>query len=153
MTELEQFLKNATRGLWGKRKLEIAEELESHVLERAHKHKLSGLSREDAISKSLAELGSAQVIRSGLHRTYFAKPIWSFVWLGLIFLGFTARPSAEQPRLPSLNQSLEVNVIPIPLARAGMAQLGPIPLSKPGDAIVVPIPLAKPPAKIPFKSR
>jgi hypothetical protein len=153
VTKLEEYLKTATRGLFGKRKLEIAEELESHVLERTRKHELVGLSREAAISKSIAELGSAQVIRSGLHRTYFAKPIFSLIWLGLIFLGFTARPSAEQPRLPSLNQSLEVNVIPIPLARVGMAQVKPIPLSKPGDAIFVPIPLAKPPAKVSNKSR
>jgi hypothetical protein len=139
--------------LWGKRKLEIREELENHVLERARKHELVGLSRDDAISKSLAELGSAQVILSGLQRTYFAKPIWSLIWLGLIFLGFTALPSSEQPRLPILNQSLEINIISIPLARAGMAQLRPIPLSKPGDAIVMPMPLVKPPSKVPVKSR
>jgi hypothetical protein len=153
MTELEQYLKTATQGLWGKRQLEITEELKDHVLERARKHELVGSSREEAISKSLAELGSAQVIRSGFQQTYSAKPIWSFVWLGLIFLGFTALPSSEQQRFPFLNQSLEVTVIPIPLARAGMAQLRPIPLSKPGHAIVVPIPLAKPPANVPIKSR
>lgn len=151
MNELEHFLKSATRGLFGKRKLEVREELESHVLERAHKHELLGLSREDAVSKSLAELGSAQVIRSGLQRTYSAKPVWSLIWLGLIFLGFTSLPSSEQK--PFLALSLEVNIMPIPLARAGVAQLGPIPFSKPGDAIVVPIPLAKPPAKVPVKSR
>jgi hypothetical protein len=153
MNELEHFLKNATQGLWGKRKLEVREELENHVLERVRKHELLGLSREGAISKSLSELGPAQVIRSGLQRTYFAKPIFALIWLGLIFLGFTARPSSEQPRLPILNQSLKVNVLPIPLARAGMAQFKPIPLSKPGDAIAVPIPLAKPPGKVPIKSR
>jgi hypothetical protein len=153
MTELEHYLKTATRGLWGKRKLEVREELAAHVLERARKHELLGLSREDAISKSLSELGPAQVIRSGLQRTYSAKPIFSLISLGLIFLGFTALPSPEQKHLPILEQSLEVNVIPIPLARAGMAQLKPIPLSKPGDAHFIPIPLAKPPSKIPVKSR
>jgi hypothetical protein len=151
MTELERFLRNATRGLWGNRKLEIREELEAHVLERAHRHELLGLSREDAISKSLAELGSAQVIRSGLQRTYSAKPIWSLIWLGLIFLGFTSLPSSEQK--PFLAPSLEVNIMPIPLARADMAQLEPIPLSKAGDAIVVPMPLAKPPSNVSIKSR
>ena len=153
MNQLQRYLKNATQGLRGKRKLEVREELESHVLERTHKHELSGLSREDAISKSLAELGSAQVIRSGLQRMYFAKSLFSLIGLGLIFLGFTALPRSEQPRLPILNQSLEVNVMPIPLARAGMAQVKPIPLSKPGDANSTPIPLAKPPSKVPIQSR
>jgi hypothetical protein len=151
--ELEHFLRTATRGLWGKRKLEVREELESHLLERARKHELLGLSREGAISKSLGELGSAQVIRSGLQRTYWAKPIFSLIWLGLNFLGFTALPSSEQKRLPILDQSLEVIVISIPLARADMAQLQPIPLSKPGDTNFVPLPLARPPAKVPIKSR
>jgi hypothetical protein len=153
VTELEQFLRNATRGLWGKRKLEVQEELESHVLGRAHKHELLGLSREAAISRSLAELGPAQVIRSKLQRTYSMKPIFSLIWLGLIFLGFTALPSSEQKILPILDQSLEVNFIPIPLAREGMAEVKPIPFSKPGDAIVVPMPLAKPPGKVPIKYR
>ena len=153
MNQLEQYLKNATRGLWGKRKLEVREELEAHVLERVHKHEFLGMTREDAISNSLSELGPAQVIRSGLQRTYLAKPIFSLIWLGLIFLSFTALPSPEQKRLPILDQSLEVIVIPIPLARAGMAQLKRIPLSKPGDGIVMPIPLAKPPSKVPIKYR
>ena len=153
MNELEQYLKNATQGFWGNRKLEVREELESHVLERIRKHKFLGMTRDDAISKSLAELGPAQVIRAGLQRTYFAKPIFSLIGLGLIFLGFTMLPKPEQQRLPILNPSLEVNIIPIPLARAGMAQFKPIPLSKLGDAIVVPIPLTKPPGKVSIKSR
>lgn len=59
MNELEQYLKTATRGLWGKRKLEVREELKAHVLERVRKHELLWLSREDAVSKSLSELGPA----------------------------------------------------------------------------------------------
>ena len=62
MNELEQYLKNATRGLWGKRKLEVQEELEAHVLERARKHELMGMSRENAISKTLKELGNARAM-------------------------------------------------------------------------------------------
>jgi hypothetical protein len=153
VTNLEHYLNTATRGLWGKRKLEVREELEAHMLEKAHKHELFGLAREDAILKSLAELGSAQVIRSGLQRTYSAKPIFSLMLLGLIFLGFTALPSPEQKRLPILDQSLEVIVISIPLARADMAQLQPIPSAKPGDASFTSIPLARPPSNVPVKSR
>jgi hypothetical protein len=147
MNQLEQFLKNATQGLFGKRNLEVQEELEAHVLERARKHELLGLSREDAISRSLTELGSASVIRSGLQRTYLAKPIFTLIWLGLIFLGFTELPNPEQQRLPIFNPSLKIETMPIPLARAGMAQVKSIPLAKPDDAVVAAIPLAKPPAQ------
>jgi hypothetical protein len=68
--QLERYLKNVTRGLWGKRKLEVREELEAHVLERAHKHELSGLAREDAISKSIQELGNARVINYHMMEVY-----------------------------------------------------------------------------------
>jgi hypothetical protein len=62
MDKLEHYLKTAIQGLWGKKKLEVREELENHVLERAHKHKLSGLTREAAILKTLEELGNARAI-------------------------------------------------------------------------------------------
>lgn len=70
MTLLEQYLKNATRGLWGQKKLEVREELENHVLERAHKHELLGIAREDAISKSMQELGNAQAINQHMTEVY-----------------------------------------------------------------------------------
>jgi hypothetical protein len=56
--KLEQYLKNATRGIWGKRKLEIREELEADILERTKKFELMGFSREQGILKSLEELGN-----------------------------------------------------------------------------------------------
>jgi hypothetical protein len=70
MNDLENYLRMATRGLWGKRKLEVREELEAHVLERAHKHELLGLTREDAISKSMQELGNARVINQCMMEVY-----------------------------------------------------------------------------------
>ncbi len=83
MDDLQHYLKTATRGLWRKRKLEVKEELESHVLERAHKHELLGLAREDAISKSMQELGNARVINQHMVEVYmFSKQ--------LLLGGFTA---------------------------------------------------------------
>jgi hypothetical protein len=70
MNELKHYLKTATRGLWGKRKLEVREELENHVLERAHKHELLGLTREDAIFKSMQELGNARAINHKITEVY-----------------------------------------------------------------------------------
>jgi hypothetical protein len=70
MTELETYLNAATHGLWGRKKLEVREELEAHVLERAHKHELLGLARESAISKSMQELGNARVINYKMTEVY-----------------------------------------------------------------------------------
>jgi ADP-glucose pyrophosphorylase len=75
-TELERYLNAATRGLWGKKKLEVYEELEAHVLERALKHELLGLAREVAISKSIQELGNARVINQRMMEVYmFSKQL------------------------------------------------------------------------------
>jgi hypothetical protein len=75
-TELEKYLNAATRGLWGKRKLEVREELENHVLERAYKHELLGIAREDAIQKSIQELGDARVINHKMTEVYmFSKQL------------------------------------------------------------------------------
>ena len=66
MTLLEQYLKNATRGLWGKKKLEVREELEAHVLEQARKLELQGLKKPDALQKALEQIGPANIVSRGM---------------------------------------------------------------------------------------
>lgn len=63
---LEHYLKQATRGLWGKRKLELHEELEAHILEKAERYELTGATRAEAIAKVIAELGEAQAINRAM---------------------------------------------------------------------------------------
>jgi hypothetical protein len=70
MTPLEQYLNNATRGIWGKRKLEIREELESDITERSKKFVLSGFSRDQAVEKAILELGDARVVNNGMKGIY-----------------------------------------------------------------------------------
>jgi hypothetical protein len=43
MKPLEAYLWAATRGLWGRKRLEVRKELTAHVLERAHKHEVAGV--------------------------------------------------------------------------------------------------------------
>jgi hypothetical protein len=70
MNNLERYLNNATRGIWGKRKLEIREELESDILERAKKFELNGCSSDQAIRKAILELGDARVVNNGMKGIY-----------------------------------------------------------------------------------
>jgi hypothetical protein len=72
MTELEQYLQNATRGIWGKRKLEIREELERDILERTKKFELMGFSRDQGILKSLEELGNPRKLSLGFWEVQMA---------------------------------------------------------------------------------
>jgi hypothetical protein len=106
MDKLERYLKNATQGLWGKRKLEVREELESHVLERARKHELSGLTREAAISKTLEELGNARAINHKMAEVHtMPKLLRSFVATAFAFFAlFTSgiKPVIADKLAPTL---------------------------------------------------
>jgi hypothetical protein len=66
MNILEKYLQQATKGLWGVKKLEIREELTAHILERAYKHEIAGIAHEIAISRAIEELGDAKTIRTGM---------------------------------------------------------------------------------------
>ncbi len=63
---LEKYLSQATKGLWGKKKLEVREEITAHILERAYKHEVSGVEHDLAITQAIAELGDPKTIRAGM---------------------------------------------------------------------------------------
>jgi hypothetical protein len=82
MTNLEKYLNNATRGIWGKRKLEIQEELEADILERSKKFELNGFSRDQALAKAFEELGSPERLSIGFWELQMAMQ--KNVMLGLV---------------------------------------------------------------------
>ena len=86
-TKLEQYLKAATRGLWGKKKLEVREELEAHILERAHKHELLGLEHQQAISNAIHELGDARAINHKMMEVHAMPIIRSGFLISALFVG------------------------------------------------------------------
>ncbi len=70
MTNLEQYLNNATRGIWGKRKLEIREELEAHILENARKYEITGFTPDQSVTKVLGQLGNPRTLSFGFWEVY-----------------------------------------------------------------------------------
>jgi hypothetical protein len=99
MTPLEQYLNNATRGIWGKRKLEIREELHNDILERTRKHQLAGLSFDAAITQAIQELGDARVLNRGMTGVYmmptFIKSAVAAVMISLAVI-LTMQPGIAQ---------------------------------------------------------
>ena len=85
--ELERYLKAATRGLWGKKKLEVREELEAHILERAHKHELLGLEHQKALSNAIQELGNARIINHKMTEVYTMPTIRVGFLVSALFVG------------------------------------------------------------------
>jgi hypothetical protein len=96
MNQLEHYLKTATRGLIGKRKLEVREELEAHILERTRNLQLLGLSQEDAISKSIQELGTAQAMNFKMMEVHTMPTFLRHV-LTTMFALFAFMTSATNP--------------------------------------------------------
>ena len=66
MNEVEQYLKKATRGLWGSKKREVREELATHIEGRVQAHRIGGLDEETAVQQTLNELGKPAQVSSGM---------------------------------------------------------------------------------------
>lgn len=67
---IETYLRKSTRGLWGKKREEVREELATHIEGRVHAHLVGGLSEGDAIEKTLIELGHPTNVSAGMARLY-----------------------------------------------------------------------------------
>ena len=68
--QIEKYLKQSTRGLWGRKKAEVREELETHIEGRFNAYLIAGCSEADAVDKTLAELGRPSVVSTGMARVY-----------------------------------------------------------------------------------
>ncbi len=70
LSSSERYLRQATRGLWGRKQREVREELEAHLHERVMAHRIAGLGEADALERALAELGAPHHVQSGMLRLY-----------------------------------------------------------------------------------
>lgn len=84
---LHHYLRRATRGLWGRRRREVWEELEAHILERSRAFGLSGQSEEQSIRQVLAELGEPSVVSRGMVRLH-TLPVVLPMLVFLLISGF-----------------------------------------------------------------
>lgn len=66
----ETYLRQATRGLWGKKRLEVREELAAHLQERVLAHQIGGLDKDGALERALSELGNPREVSLGMARLY-----------------------------------------------------------------------------------
>jgi hypothetical protein len=92
MTDLEQFLRQASRGLWGHERQTVRRELESHIRQRAQRYEIDGSSEVEAIKLAIADLGEPQEISAGMKGVYtmantirvgvFTAALATFVFMG-----------------------------------------------------------------------
>ena len=67
---IEQYLNRATRGLWGKKRQKVKQELYSHIYEKMHFQMSFGKSESDALEQALQSLGNPGEVNSGLLKTH-----------------------------------------------------------------------------------
>jgi hypothetical protein len=70
MTNLEQYLRNASRGTYGKTRALIRQELEANIRIRGKELEHHGLTETQAITHALEELGAANQISTGMTGVY-----------------------------------------------------------------------------------
>ncbi len=105
MNNLEQYLTQATKGLWGKKKLEIREELTAHILERAYKHEIAGISHEIAVAQAITELGDAKTIRTGMIGVHTMPNVFKISgFLAVVAAGAIAMLSVSSAQITVLDR-------------------------------------------------
>lgn len=65
---------------------DIRLELEAHIQEIAEEYLTQGLSKEEAVTKAIAQMGSADVIGKELNKVHKPKPAWSVLILSFLFI-------------------------------------------------------------------
>ncbi|OLV16158.1 permease prefix domain 1-containing protein [Deinococcus marmoris] len=75
MNQTEQYVRQATRGLWGRAQRELRTELEGHIAERCQEFRLSGLSAAEAERQTLRELGAPVQVSRGMLDVYTAPAL------------------------------------------------------------------------------
>ena len=69
-TCIETYLRRATRGLWGKRRLEVREELAAHLEARVLSYQLAGYDEMGALGRALSEMGNPREVSLGMAKLY-----------------------------------------------------------------------------------
>ena len=69
-TCIKTYLRRATRGLWGKRRLEVREELAAHLEARVLSYQLAGYDEMGALGRALSEMGNPREVSLGMAKLY-----------------------------------------------------------------------------------
>ena len=69
--KVEAYLRAATRGLWGRERATVREELEAHVEAGVAAQVLAGAAEGEAVEQTLAELVPPRDVSGGMNRVYF----------------------------------------------------------------------------------
>lgn len=78
---LETYLRTATKGLYGRKKLEVKTEIEGNIKELALEYQIAGLSEQQAISQAILDFGEARDLNAGMVKVHTMPKIIKTVLL------------------------------------------------------------------------
>jgi hypothetical protein len=82
---LETYLKTATKGLYGRKKLEVKTEIEGNIKELALEYQIAGLTEANAISQAILDFGEARDLNAGMVKVHtMPKMIKAVLLAGLL---------------------------------------------------------------------
>jgi hypothetical protein len=82
---LDTYLKTATKGLYGRKKLEVKTEIEGNIKELALEYQIAGLTQTQAISQAIWDFGEARDLNAGMVKVHtMPKMIKAVLLAGLL---------------------------------------------------------------------
>jgi hypothetical protein len=84
MNALEDYLKHATKGVYGTKKLEIIAELRGSIEDRIWKLETQGLNQNQALEKVLLEFGAAKAVNAGLMKEHTMPKIFKSITIAFL---------------------------------------------------------------------
>jgi len=93
----EQFIRRATRGLWGRRRVEAQGELRSHIYERTQYHLQLGSNEQDALTRTLRDLGDPRAVHLGLLRIHSLPLLMTLALTGAVVTGVVSTLVQAKP--------------------------------------------------------
>jgi hypothetical protein len=130
-TQLEQFLRKATRGLYGQDHTIVREELRSNIEQLMLEHQEEGDSEQVALARAISEFGNPKTISAGMARVHSLPKTLQRVGLIAVLVALFTMPfgshHASVLATPWLNEdglvytySIPITELESPLYRAGI---------------------------------
>ncbi|THF71619.1 hypothetical protein E7T06_01290 [Deinococcus sp. Arct2-2] len=84
--DIARYLQRSTRGLWGRQRRELRQELRGHLEARCQELRLAGLTPAEAIRHTLRELGQPEQVSLGMAQVYLLPQMARVTAIGALMI-------------------------------------------------------------------
>ncbi|GEM47512.1 permease prefix domain 1-containing protein [Deinococcus cellulosilyticus] len=105
---IEQYLNRATRGLWGRKRQQVKQELYSHIYEKMHFQMSFGKSEEEALESTLQAMGKPREVNAGLFKLHALPALGKMVLITGMLSAAVISQAQHQPSVHVYTQQVQV---------------------------------------------